>query len=104
MYNVADERAEITKEVATAADSTAAAAQDAALNPRFYTTDFDELNRLDFSSMRAHWDAMVAEFKSDPNRNHFKRTPEFDEDFSKLPPTLRPTLLESRGKCLQVPA
>ncbi|HYW51399.1 MAG TPA: hypothetical protein VE861_12380, partial [Gemmatimonadaceae bacterium] len=89
MYNVADERAELTAEPLSTAESTAVAAQDAALNPRFYTTDFDEMNKLDFSKMRVEWDAMVEEFRSDPNRNHFKRTPEFDEDFSKLPPKLR---------------
>jgi hypothetical protein len=34
MYNVADERAELTADVQSTAESTAVAAQDAALNPR----------------------------------------------------------------------
>ncbi len=90
MYNITNDPAALTIDAPhSTAESTAVAAQDAALNPRFYTTDFDEMNKLDFSQMRAEWDAMVQEFKSDPNRNHFKRTPEFDEDFSKLPPKLR---------------
>ena len=95
MYQITNEQAELTADaLQTTADSTAVAAQDAALNPRFYTTDFDEMNKLDFSRMRPQWDAMVAEFRSDPNRHHFKRTPEFDEDFSKIPEPLRTEFVE----------
>ena len=89
MYQITNEQAELTENVTSSVESTAIAAQDATLSPRFYTTDFDKLNSLDFSLQRKEWDSLVAEFKSDPNRNHFKRTPEFDEDFSKLPPKLR---------------
>ena len=66
-------------------DSTRQAQQDAMLSPRFYTTDFDELDRLDLTRYRSEWDALVAEFRSDPNRNHFKRTAEFDGDFDDIP-------------------
>ena len=89
MYQITNEKPELIDQVNSSTDSTAVAAQDAALNPRFYTTDYDELNSLDFSLQRDQWDSLVAEFKSDPNRNHFKRTPEFDEDFSGMPPKLR---------------
>ena len=94
MYNITNEPAALTVEPHTTAESTAIAAQDAALNPRFYTTDFDELNKLDFSLMREQWDAMVKEFRDDPNRTHFRRTPEFDEDFSTMPEKLRNEFVE----------
>jgi magnesium-protoporphyrin IX monomethyl ester (oxidative) cyclase len=94
MYNITNDPAALTLEPQSTVESTAMAAQDAALNPRFYTTDYDELNKLDFSSMREQWDAMVAEFKSDPNRHHFKRNEEFDADFSKLPPKLRQEFID----------
>jgi magnesium-protoporphyrin IX monomethyl ester (oxidative) cyclase len=59
------------------------------LSPRFYTTDYDAMDRLDVSSVRAEWDALIAELASDPNRTHFKRTPEFDNVLMNLPEDLR---------------
>ncbi len=60
-------------------EATKAAQEDAPLNPRFYTTDFAEMDRLDISALRAQWDELVAEFRRDPNKDHFKRTTEFDD-------------------------
>ena len=70
------------------ADSTRVAQENTMLSPRFYTTDFDELDRTDVSSVRAQWDELIAELKSDPNKRHFVRNEEFDADFSNLPPEL----------------
>lgn len=64
---------------------TRSAQTDAMLAPRFYTTDFAALERIDVSPMRAEWDALMAEFRSDPNRKHFRRTPEFESDFPDMP-------------------
>ena len=75
-------------------ETTASAVEETALNPRFYTTDFEELDRLDFTDMRAHWDAMVAEFRSDPNKDHFKRTAEFDHAFDGMKPEVRKAFVE----------
>jgi magnesium-protoporphyrin IX monomethyl ester (oxidative) cyclase len=74
--------------------TTASAVEEAALNPRFYTTDFAELDRLDVSSMRAEWDALVAEFRRDPNKDHFKRTAEFDGAFDGMKPEVRRAFVE----------
>ncbi len=59
-----------------------AAADDAVLAPRFYTTDFEAMDRLDMTPLRKEWDELVAEFRRDPNKDHFKRTNEFNADFS----------------------
>jgi magnesium-protoporphyrin IX monomethyl ester (oxidative) cyclase len=71
-------------------DSTRTATQDTMLAPRFYTTDFDEMDRLDVSSVRAEWDELIAEMRSDPNKQHFKRTDAWDHaDLMALPEDLR---------------
>ncbi len=72
----------------TTFDSTEVARQDTVLSPRFYTTDFDELDRTNVESVRADWDKLIAEMRADPNKLHFTRTTEFDADFSHLPPDL----------------
>jgi magnesium-protoporphyrin IX monomethyl ester (oxidative) cyclase len=69
-------------------DSTRVAQADTVLTPRFYTTNFEELDKTDVSSVRPQWDALIAELRSDPNKKHFTRNEEFDADFSTLPPDL----------------
>jgi magnesium-protoporphyrin IX monomethyl ester (oxidative) cyclase len=70
--------------------TTRSASEDAVLAPRFYTTDFEELDRLDVSSVRAEWDELIAEMRADPNKSHFKRTAEWDKiELASLPPELR---------------
>ncbi|HQT66915.1 MAG: magnesium-protoporphyrin IX monomethyl ester (oxidative) cyclase [Rhodospirillales bacterium 20-60-12] len=64
------------------------------LSPRFYTTDFKKLDRMDVSLERQKWDELLAEFKADPNKGHFIRTPDLDADLSALPPELRAELLD----------
>jgi magnesium-protoporphyrin IX monomethyl ester (oxidative) cyclase len=60
------------------------------LAPRFYTTDFDALDKMDVSGVREEWDALIAEMKSDPNKTHFKRTEEWDHvDLNSMPEGLR---------------
>lgn len=75
--------------IGTSAQSLEMAATDTLLTPRFYTTDFDALDRLDVSPVRAEWDALMADFESDPNKRHFRRTEEFDGILATLEPELR---------------
>ncbi|WP_287129744.1 magnesium-protoporphyrin IX monomethyl ester (oxidative) cyclase [Candidatus Cyanaurora vandensis] len=43
------------------------------LTPRFYTTDFDELAKLDISAVATDLEALMQEFRVDYNRHHFER-------------------------------
>jgi magnesium-protoporphyrin IX monomethyl ester (oxidative) cyclase len=71
------------------------AQEDTLLAPRFYTTDFDELDRMDVSSVRAEWDELIAEMKADPNKHHFKRNEQWDKfDLDALPEGLRKEFLD----------
>ena len=74
------------------------AKQDSLLSPKFYTTDFEAMNRIDVSALRPEWDAMLAEYEGDNNHDHFQRTPEFakevEEHFSKVSPELRQEFVE----------
>ena len=67
-------------------ETTQSAVNSTMLNPRFYTTDFDEMDKLDVSGVRAEWDALIAEMKSDPNKGHFKRNENWNTiDINALP-------------------
>ncbi|MEM9704648.1 MAG: magnesium-protoporphyrin IX monomethyl ester (oxidative) cyclase [Pseudomonadota bacterium] len=70
-------------------DTNTAALEDTMLSPRFYTTDYEEMNAIDVSSVRPEWDALIAELASDPNNGHFRRTDEFDNILNTLPEDLR---------------
>jgi magnesium-protoporphyrin IX monomethyl ester (oxidative) cyclase len=74
-------------------ESTQLAKTDTLLNPRFYTTDFEALEELDVSSVRAEWDDLIAELQLDTNKGHFIRTEAFDVDLDKLKPALRDEFL-----------
>jgi magnesium-protoporphyrin IX monomethyl ester (oxidative) cyclase len=74
---------------AKAFDTQGQASTDTVLSPRFYTTDFDAMDRLDVSLVRAEWDSLIAEMASDPNKEHFKRTESFDTALESLEPGLR---------------
>ena len=69
-----------TRNIETA-EATRAALENTVLSPRFYTTDFEELDRVDVSSVRQDWDKLIAELRADPNRRHFVRNEEFDQVF-----------------------
>jgi magnesium-protoporphyrin IX monomethyl ester (oxidative) cyclase len=70
-------------------DTTAMATETTLLNPRFYTTDFDEMDKLDVSSVRPEWDKLIAQMKSDPNKGHFKKNAEWDANWADMDPALK---------------
>ncbi|KAL3696555.1 hypothetical protein R1sor_010631 [Riccia sorocarpa] len=54
------------------------------LTPRFYTTDFEEMEQLFNKDInqnlnQVEFDALLQEFKTDYNQTHFVRNPEFKE-------------------------
>ncbi len=75
-------------------ETTRMAQQDTVLSPRFYTTDFAAMEKLDVSAVRAEWDDLIAELKRDTNKTHFTRTEVFNRDLSAMPPELRAEFLD----------
>ena len=75
-------------------DSTKTAQASTVLSPRFYTTDFDAMEKLDVSSVRDSWDRLMEEFAADPNKGHFVRTDEMAVDISGYPQQLQTELLD----------
>jgi magnesium-protoporphyrin IX monomethyl ester (oxidative) cyclase len=80
--------------IATGTDATLKAKADTLLTPRFYTTDFDAMNRIDVSSLGSQWDELMKEFERDENAEHFERTEEFAKEVRALPEELRQEFLD----------
>jgi len=70
--------------------ATAVAMQNTLLTPRFYTTDFDEMDAIDVSPVREDWDKLIAQMKADPNKGHFRKNEDWDHiDWDGMDPALR---------------
>lgn len=69
------------------------------LTPRFYTTDFDEMERLfnreiNKNLKEGEFEALLQEFKTDYNQTHFVRNKEFKEAADKMQGPLRQIFVE----------
>jgi magnesium-protoporphyrin IX monomethyl ester (oxidative) cyclase len=64
------------------------------LAPRFYRTDNSALDKLDISSVRSEWDAMMHEYKEDRNRGHFRRDFDYDPTMLENTPGLKEEFLD----------
>lgn len=69
------------------------------LTPRFYTTDFDEMEQLfnveiNKNLNEAEFESLLAEFKADYNQTHFVRNPEFKVAADKIQGPLRQIFVE----------
>ncbi|MEO0972069.1 MAG: magnesium-protoporphyrin IX monomethyl ester (oxidative) cyclase [Pseudomonadota bacterium] len=75
--------------------ATAVAMQDTLLTPRFYTTDFDQLDAVDVTPVRDEWDPLIARMKSDPNKGHFKKSDNWDKvDWENMEPRLKAEFID----------
>jgi len=69
------------------------------LAPRFYTTDFDEMETLFNTEInkklnQSEFEALLQEFKTDYNQTHFVRNKEFKEAADKMQGPLRQIFVE----------
>lgn len=65
-------------------ESTTKARTETLLTPRFYTTDFDAMDKLDVEPVRKEWEELMDEFRNDNNQNHFTRDESFDEELEQM--------------------
>jgi len=80
--------------VPTTRELKAGIARETILSPRFYTTDFAALDRIDVTPVYAEWDGLMREMEADPNRTHFKQRESYAGIVESLEPELRAEFLE----------
>ncbi len=59
-------------------------AQETILTPRFYTTDFEAMGKMDISVNEDELKAILKEFRADYNRHHFVRDREFEQSWENI--------------------
>ena len=64
------------------------------LTPRFYTTDFDEMAKMDISVNEDELMAILEEFRADYNRHHFVRDEEFEQSWDHIDGDTRSLFIE----------
>lgn len=64
------------------------------LTPRFYTTNFEEMAQLDISKNSEEFEAILEEFRTDYNRQHFIRDKEFNNSWDNLDTMTRSLFIE----------
>ena len=77
--DLSDHEPTVEERMAGVNDTTRSALVSTMLTPRFYTTDFEEMDKINVEPVRAEWDVLIAQMKSDPNRGHFKRNEDWEE-------------------------
>lgn len=76
-------------------ETTRMAQETTLLDPRFYTTDFDKLDKVDVTLVREEWDGLIQEMRDDPNKGHFKRNEDWDHiDIDALDPQLKKEFID----------
>ncbi|MDX2240492.1 MAG: magnesium-protoporphyrin IX monomethyl ester (oxidative) cyclase [Leptolyngbyaceae cyanobacterium bins.302] len=69
-------------------------AKETILTPRFYTTDFDAMAKMDISPNEDELQAILEEFRADYNRHHFTRTEEFAQSWDHIDGETRQLFVE----------
>ncbi|MCR9147645.1 MAG: magnesium-protoporphyrin IX monomethyl ester (oxidative) cyclase [Rhodobacteraceae bacterium] len=84
-----------TQSVVDSKAATDVAMSNTLLTPRFYTTDFDELDAIDVTPVREDWDHLIAQMVADPNKGHFKKNEDWDTvDWDNMEPTLKKEFID----------
>ncbi|TGG80069.1 MAG: magnesium-protoporphyrin IX monomethyl ester (oxidative) cyclase [Aphanocapsa feldmannii 288cV] len=68
--------------------------KDTILTPRFYTTDFEAMAKMDLKPNEEELEAICEEFRKDYNRHHFVRSEAFDGAADKLDVKTRKVFVE----------
>lgn len=71
-----------------------APAKETILTPRFYTTDFDAIAKMDISPNEKELMAILEEFRADYNRHHFVRDAEFEQSWDHVDGNTRRLFVE----------
>lgn len=71
-----------------------APAKETLLTPRFYTTDFDEMGKMDLSVNEDELRALVEELRIDYNQKHFVRDAQFDQTWDHIDGETRELFME----------
>ena len=69
-------------------------AEETILTPRFYTTDFDEMAKMDISVNEDELRAILEEFRVDYNRHHFVRDEQFKKSWDSISGETRKLFIE----------
>ncbi|MEL7316762.1 MAG: magnesium-protoporphyrin IX monomethyl ester (oxidative) cyclase, partial [Cyanobacteria bacterium J06559_3] len=69
-------------------------AKETIITPRFYTTDFDEMAKMDISVNEDELQAILEEFRADYNRHHFVRDAEFEQSWEHIDGATRKLFVE----------
>jgi magnesium-protoporphyrin IX monomethyl ester (oxidative) cyclase len=69
-------------------------AKETILTPRFYTTDFDAMAKMDISPNEDELKAILEEFRVDYNRHHFVRDAEFEQSWDHMDGETRQVFVE----------
>ncbi|SKB15807.1 Magnesium-protoporphyrin IX monomethyl ester (oxidative) cyclase 3 [Planktothrix sp. PCC 11201] len=69
-------------------------AKETILTPRFYTTDFEEMEKMDISVNEEELLAILEEFRVDYNRHHFVRDAQFDQSWDHIDGDTRGLFIE----------
>jgi len=69
-------------------------AKETLLTPRFYTTDFEEMAKMDLSSNEDELRAIIKEMQVDYNRHHFVRDEEFAQSWDHIDGDTRKVFVE----------
>jgi magnesium-protoporphyrin IX monomethyl ester (oxidative) cyclase len=64
------------------------------LTPRFYTTDFEEMAKMDLSCNQDELEALMVEFRADYNRHHFVRDDSFAQSWDSIDGETRKVFVE----------